>query len=212
MRTGKRARQFFRGLVRSPDDRFLRLLRSHVASAIQAATLARTLAVGLIDQQTATSQLAAISRQGADDHDTLVRTLAKALTTPLDPEDIFRLSRSLGEVRENLTDFIREFGLFAPGEDRRCARLLEPILHSLALLDTCLAQHRVAAMRDGALFARQQVTTVREQYQLALAELYEEPIGSEMLRRRELLRRLDVVGLRLAEATDVLSDATIKRG
>jgi hypothetical protein len=32
-----------------------------------------------------------------------------------------------------------------------------------------------------------------------------------VVRRRELLRRLDVVGLRLNEAADRLSDAAIKR-
>jgi len=33
----------------------------------------------------------------------------------------------------------------------------------------------------------------------------------EVLKSRELLRRLDVVGLRLNEAADVLSDAAVKR-
>jgi uncharacterized protein len=211
MKVLKRPLQFWKSLTRPHDDRFLLLLRSHVSSAVQAASLGRAVTLGEVDPRTATNRLIPIAERGTQDHETLVRTLARALSTPLDPEDIFRLSRSLGEVRENLADFVREFALFAPGSDQRCARLLEPILSSLTLLDTCLSQRRVVTMRDEALFARQHVTQVREQYQLALAELYSQPLASDVLRRRELLRRLDVVGLRLAEATDVLSDATIKR-
>ena len=33
----------------------------------------------------------------------------------------------------------------------------------------------------------------------------------EVIKAREILRRLDVVGLRLNEAADVLSDAAVKR-
>ena len=33
----------------------------------------------------------------------------------------------------------------------------------------------------------------------------------EVLKVREVLRRLDVVGLRIGEATDALSDAAVKR-
>jgi uncharacterized protein len=36
-------------------------------------------------------------------------------------------------------------------------------------------------------------------------------VTTEVLRRRELLRRVDVTGLRLAEAADALSDGAVKR-
>ncbi|MGB9112968.1 MAG: hypothetical protein WCF24_09615 [Acidimicrobiales bacterium] len=39
-----------------------------------------------------------------------------------------------------------------------------------------------------------------------------EEVTPEVLKRRELLRRLDIVGLRLGEATDTFSDALVKRG
>jgi hypothetical protein len=53
---------------------------------------------------------------------------------------------------------------------------------------------------------------VRTQYQQAMARLLAEPLTSETLRRREVLRRLDIVGLRLSEAADHLATAAIKRG
>jgi hypothetical protein len=36
-------------------------------------------------------------------------------------------------------------------------------------------------------------------------------VTMELIKRRELLRRLDVVGLRLIEAVDALSDGLLKR-
>jgi hypothetical protein len=45
-----------------------------------------------------------------------------------------------------------------------------------------------------------------------MARLLAEPLTSETLRRREVLRRLDIVGLRLSEAADHLATAAIKRG
>lgn len=53
---------------------------------------------------------------------------------------------------------------------------------------------------------------MRMQYQQAMARLLAEPLTSETLRRREVLRRLDIVGLRLSEAADHLATAAIKRG
>ncbi|MBB5472089.1 hypothetical protein HF998_00340 [Cellulomonas hominis] len=53
---------------------------------------------------------------------------------------------------------------------------------------------------------------VRTQYQQAMARLLAEPLTSGVLRRREVLRWLDIVGLRLSEAADHLATAAIKRG
>lgn len=45
----------------------------------------------------------------------------------------------------------------------------------------------------------------------AVAEVLDEPeVTPQMLKRRELLRRLDVVGLRLGEAADALADGAVK--
>ena len=53
---------------------------------------------------------------------------------------------------------------------------------------------------------------VRAQYQLAMARLLAEPLTSETLRRREVLRRLDIGGLRAAAAADPRATAAGKRG
>ena len=52
---------------------------------------------------------------------------------------------------------------------------------------------------------------MRRSCDAALAELFGGELVTEVLRVREVLRRLDVVGLRVAEAADALSDAAVKR-
>ncbi|HEY6740681.1 MAG TPA: DUF47 domain-containing protein, partial [Actinopolymorphaceae bacterium] len=52
---------------------------------------------------------------------------------------------------------------------------------------------------------------VREAKQHAIAELFDGPVDVDMLRKRELLTRLDGVGQLLGEAANALSDAMLKR-
>ena len=66
-------------------------------------------------------------------------------------------------------------------------------------------------MRAATLAARKQAGRVRQLYQAALADLFRAELSTDTLRRRELLRRLDVIGLRLGESADALSDAMLKR-
>lgn len=59
--------------------------------------------------------------------------------------------------------------------------------------------------------ARKAAGQVRRHYQPAMAELLRQEVGTGTLTRRELLLRLDVVGLRLGESVAALSDAMLKR-
>jgi hypothetical protein len=64
-------------------------------------------------------------------------------------------------------------------------------------------------VRRTALGARK--NDIRQRYQTAMQAILDEPLSTETLKRRELLRRLDVVGLRIREAADALADGAVKR-
>jgi hypothetical protein len=64
---------------------------------------------------------------------------------------------------------------------------------------------------EAALAAHKRTGRVRHLYAQGLAELLSGEVTAPVLKRRELLRRLDVVGLRLAECADALADAMLKR-
>jgi hypothetical protein len=62
-----------------------------------------------------------------------------------------------------------------------------------------------------ALAAKKRSNEIRRLYDEGLAELFRAPLRVETLKTRELLRRLDIVGLRVHEAADALAEAAIKR-
>jgi division protein CdvB (Snf7/Vps24/ESCRT-III family) len=62
-----------------------------------------------------------------------------------------------------------------------------------------------------ALATKKSANEIRRLYDEELARLFQRKLSMKVLKIRELLRRLDVVGLRLNEAADVLADAAVKR-
>jgi hypothetical protein len=62
-----------------------------------------------------------------------------------------------------------------------------------------------------ALSSTRSANEIRRLYDVELGRLFRGKLTMEVMRSRELLRRLDVVGLRLNEAADRLSDAAVKR-
>lgn len=135
------------------------------------------------------------------------------LTTPIDAEDMFRLSRSIDDVLDNLRDFVREVDLYQPQGLNFALPLSLTLVEGLACLRP--AVQRLSGprgkVRQATLATRKAAGQVRRLYQQQVAELLTEPLDNEVLKRRELLRRLDVVGLRLGEAADALADGALKR-
>jgi hypothetical protein len=63
---------------------------------------------------------------------------------------------------------------------------------------------RPCEVAQGALAAHKRVGRVRHLYGIGLAEILSGEITGPVLKRRELVCRLDVVGLRLAECADAM--------
>lgn len=162
---------------------------------------------------------AARDRMGDVEHDgdaqraELIEQLSRALTTPIDREDLFRLSRSIDDVLDNLRDFARELDLFRPVDRQAFAPLLEAVRAGMDALRTAVAYlvERPAEVTRACRDARKHSNELRRMYQHGLAQLYEGELTMETFKRRDLLRRLDVVGLRLDEAADALADGALKR-
>ncbi len=161
------------------------------------------------------AEMEAVEHRGDALRRSLVGSLAECLTPPLDREDLFRLSRAIDDVLDNTRDFVREWQLYRPAEDRHLASLL--VAASAGLVEL---RGAVGALRSGyegtsphLLAAKQHAHQVRRHYESEVAALLgEEELTVEVLKHRELLRRLDVVGIRLDEAVDILFDALVKRG
>lgn len=200
-----------RALNRRPDAPLVTLLREQVASAIDGVEVARAAVAGSAPLDDARSEMARVEHEGDRRRSAAVTRLASAFANPIDREDLFRLSRSIDDILDNLQDYVRELALFdvspGPGQDE----MLVAIGEGLSDLDTAISAiaHDPLQIRTRSLAVRK--NEVRRLYQESVARTLSGPIDAAALKNRELLRRLDVVGLRLGEAADALADGAVKR-
>lgn len=185
-----------------------------IDATLEAAALVEAVAGDVIALEVATETMRLVEHKGDRARADLVIALSSAFSTPIDREDLFRLSRSTDDVLDNLRDFLREIRLFAPEDLIPCRPLLPPISDGLRHLREGVISigGNGITVDQSTLATRKAGTAIRREYEQELAHLFTLPISSELLKQRELLRRLDVVGLRLSEAADALADGWLKRG
>lgn len=203
----------FAGEVTGRSNRnMLRLLRAQIDAAVMGANVAREAALGDQGLDDAYRWIATIEHAGDDAREELIAEFSGSLVTPLDREDLFRLSRSIDDVLDDLRDFVREIHLFDATYEQ-AVQVADPIIDGLLALREAVdaLEPQNDGMPERLIRAKRSCNAIRRAYEQQLAELLTGAVDVEMLRRRELLRRLDVVGLRVGEAVDALADASVKR-
>lgn len=204
-------RRLSRLVNRRPDATLVDLLRHQVASAIEGINVARAAVRGDVASEQARRDMARVEHEGDRRRSEAVTRLASAFANPIDREDLFRLSRSIDDILDNLQDFVRELDLFdvppGPGQDD----MLVAVGQGLEDLDQAIAAIAQDPLQIRAKSLAVRKNEVRRLYQVAVARTLSGPIDATCLKNRELLRRLDVVGLRLGEAADALADGAVKR-
>ena len=159
----------------------------------------------------ARQQMRSIEHAGDRCRKRVIERMGKSLTTHLEREDIFRASRSIDDVLDNLRDFVRELTLWNVPASSALIRAIEPVGASLRALRVGAAETDFGQARDKCLEGRKLAGTIRRQYQEGLAELFSGELTMDTIKTRESVRRLDVVGLRLMEAADAVLDGLVKR-
>jgi uncharacterized protein Yka (UPF0111/DUF47 family) len=206
-----------RQLLMDLTGRFARQTVEHVLVQIDAAVegveLAETMARGRKPTMVARKSMSEIEHRGDAGRLRLVQALSRALTTPIDREDLYRLSRSVDDVLDNLRDFVRESDLYQAGSQRAMVEPLRAVGDGLLSLRVAVVAIVGAPeeVTEHALAARRHANRVRILYQARLGELFNGALTMEVLKTRELLRRIDVVALRLGEASGALIDGMLKR-
>lgn len=193
--------------------RVVGLVRGQVTVARAGAVLARSTAAGVIDRSAARARMAEVEHEGDAARAELVRALRRMLATPVDREDLFRLSRSIDDVLDHLRDYVRETDLFGPEDLDFAVEPLEAVIDGLDELENAVLKmlDDPGSVTVAVLATRKACSRIRQLYQTRLTELFAGPLEMDTLRRRELLSRLDAVGRRLGEAADALADAMLKR-
>ena len=208
-----RFRSAVRNLGRGGDAPLTSILERQLAETIDACGLARSVAEGKAAPDDAYARMVEIEHRGDALRNELIVKLAAAPVAPIDREDVFRLSRSIDEVLDNLRDFVREWDLYGIEGTDAYVGLLDATAAGVA--DLLQAVQTIAKdSRDtgrAALVCKKSANEIRRLYDVELGRLFHGELTMDVIKVRELLRRLDVVGLRLNEAADVLSDAAVKR-
>lgn len=202
-----------RDLTGRSTAELIQLLEEQIESTERAAALVVSLAERAITTDQAALAIRELEHEGDAARGRLVVTLARVLTTPIDAEDIFRLSRSIDDVLDNLRDFVVESQLYEPESLAFALALTHMLVQGLGCLRRAVQElgRPRGRVRDETLATRKAASVVRRLYQEQVAALLAGPLDNETLKQRELLRRLDVVGLRLGEAADALADGALKR-
>lgn len=194
---------------------FADLLGAQVAAAMEGAQLVRSGTTRKHAPSTGDvrDEISDIEHLGDAARGRLIEQLSRALVTPIDREDLFRLSRSIDDVLDNLRDFAREVDLYDV-EDRHFARVIvDALIEGISALAIAVEalDGTPAEITAAALTVRKHAGTVHHLYQEKLAGLFDRQIDGETLKRRELLHRLDMVGRSMGDAADALADGAVKR-
>ncbi|AKU17121.1 DUF47 domain-containing protein [Luteipulveratus mongoliensis] len=195
------------------DDQLVQAVLHQVSTAREGAVLAKSMTAREIGRAKAHERMGAIEHEGDVRRGELVERLSYSITTPIDREDMFRLSRSVDDVLDTLRDFVREAHIYDITRMTRLLPLLDWLIEGLdnlgdAVRDIVDDPGRVVR---SALDAKKQAGAICRAYQYEIAELFADDISAETFKRRELVRRLDIAGVRLSVAADALADGAMKR-
>ncbi len=209
-----RLRSFMRDVAGRNGPRLVAILVEHLGCALDGVRFAGRVILGEVPLEQVEAAIAEIERRGDRLRQSLVAELSETIVTPLDREDLFRLSRSIDDVLDNIRDFVREWVLYRPASRRNLATVLVTLGEGVAVLAEGVGAvvSRPNEVGKSLLRAKQRANEVRRHFEVEVAALFGEELSIEVLKHRELIRRLDVVGLRFGEAVDVLFDALVKRG
>ena len=200
------------------SKRFVVLLLAAVDKASEGAALVERAASGDLTAAQAYDLMYDVEHQGDELRRQLVVLMNRSLITPIDREDLNRLSNSIDTVLDTLRDCLSLWREFEMGESPVILPLAVVIVAALVRLRTAveIVVESPGSIASMSLDAKKTgINSVRKTHDVQLAALYKMPEADYprplLDQTRDLLRRLDVVGLRLTESADYLADAAVKR-
>ncbi len=195
-------------LPSSPD--VLAQLRAQVAITIEAMDAFAAWAGGEADA-------AAVLREREHAADKAKRELHRALrtafVTPLEPEDLFALSRGVDRLVNQAKDLVRESEVMATPPDAPLAEMAALLTQAVRDLDAAIARlapHTgdATAAADAAIKGDRRLERV---YRAAMARLLEDDDLREVTARRELYRRASRIGEAVEDVAERLLYAVVKQ-
>ncbi len=209
-----RARRLWRDLLGRSDGLFVELLLRQTSIAADAARMLVEAQRERRSTSRVREQLVDLELRGDDVRSDLMTELSHALTMPIDREDMYRLSGSLDDVLDNLCDFAVELDVYGADPSDRFIAPLAALAEGLDELGNAIGRlEEDVGLVAGPARAAKKANDARDAFHREMGGLLSGgDVTMATLRERELLRRLDVAGLRLAAAADALISGALKRG
>jgi uncharacterized protein Yka (UPF0111/DUF47 family) len=139
-------------------------------------------------------------------------TLKDAFVTPLEPEDLFALSRGIDRILNQAKDLVRESEVMACPPDTPLAEMATLLVSFARRLDDAIArlQPRDGDATDAADAAIKEARRLERVYRAAMAELLEVDDLREVMARRELYRRCSRMGEGAVDVAERVLYAAVK--
>ncbi|MGI5287950.1 DUF47 domain-containing protein [Nonomuraea polychroma] len=209
----KRLRRIRDLLAGRMDSAVTEALLGQLQATKEGAWLAMAMIGGEVGRTGAHEQMRSIEHLGDEERARLVDELKTAIVTPIDPEDLFRLSRSIDDVLDSLRDFVRESHLYRVPDQIRFSPLLDQVIVGIDALENAvrgLASHPSEVVAD-ALEAKKAGGAIRRMYQYEISRIFSAELTATAMKERELVRRLEIVGMAIGDAADAIADGAMKR-
>ncbi|MEV4363061.1 DUF47 domain-containing protein [Nonomuraea sp. NPDC004186] len=209
----KRLRRIRNLMTGRMDSALTEALLGQLRATKEGAWLAMAMIGGEVGRTGAHEQMRSIEHVGDEERACLVEELKTALVTPIDPEDLFRLSRAIDDVLDSLRDFVRESHLYRVPDQIRFTPLLDQVIVGIEALENAVRDlaSRPSAVVQDALEAKKVGGSIRRMYQYEISRIFSGEVTAEALKRRELVRRLEIVGVAIGDAADAIADGAMKR-
>ncbi|MEV0236198.1 DUF47 family protein [Nonomuraea sp. NPDC050786] len=209
----KRLRRIRDLLTGRMDSALTEALLGQLKATKEGAWLAMAMIGGEVGRTGAHEQMRAIEHLGDEERARLIEELKTAVVTPIDREDLFRLSRAIDDVLDSLRDFVRESHLYRVPDQIRFTPLLDQVIVGIEALESSvrdLASRPSVVVRD-ALEAKKAGGAIRRMYQYEISRIFSEELTADAMKERELVRRLEIVGVAIGNAADAIADGAMKR-
>jgi hypothetical protein len=200
-----RARWF---LPETPD--VLGLLRAQLAVTIEGVDALVAWANG---DQSAADALRDAERRGDIAKRALLGTLRAALVTPLEPEDVFALSRGIDWILDYARDLVSESDAMASPPDLVIAEMVRLLRDAVLHIDRALGHlgsddEAATETADAAIESERELERT---YYRGMAALLDVEDRSERIARRELYRRSERIGEAVIEVSERIVYAVVKQ-
>jgi uncharacterized protein len=195
-------------LPETPD--VLAMLRAQADLTVQGMDALKAWASG---DPAAADQVRRLEHEADDRKRELRAALTMAFMTPLDPEDIFELSRGLDEVLDSAKNAVREAEVMRAAPDAAIAEMTTELAEGtrhIADAFAALSRGDIASATQAADAAVKSQRRLEHVYRAAMSALVDRNDLREVAARRELYRRLARTSDRLVDVAERIWYSALK--